>query len=227
MNSKSGSILSCKNVYKSFGVSKEKVEVLRGVSLTVEKGESIAITGASGSGKSTLLHVLGGLDFADSGEVQFEGRCFSMLSDSERGQVRNTGIGFVYQFHHLLKEFSAYENVSLPLSIRGDNSAQIKEQAENILCEVGMQDRLHHFPSQLSGGERQRVALARALVTQPKCILADEPTGNLDQKTANQVMDLLFKVQGEREIAMVVVTHDEAIYSQMSKNFSLNDGKIV
>ncbi|MFT7227804.1 MAG: lipoprotein-releasing system ATP-binding protein [Methylophilaceae bacterium] len=219
------SIIRCEGLTKTYtGLN---VAVLNSIDLNVKKSDQIAIVGASGSGKSTLLHLLGGLDTPSSGEVELLGNNLNQLSETRKGQIRNDSLGFVYQFHHLLPEFTAIENVAMPLLIGRMPREQALSAAKDMLDKVGMTHRVEHMPSELSGGERQRVALARALVTEPTAILADEPTGNLDRVTANQVFDLLVEINAVLKTSLVVVTHDLTLAAKMHKQFKLEDGKLV
>ncbi|MEO1946647.1 MAG: lipoprotein-releasing ABC transporter ATP-binding protein LolD [Methylophilaceae bacterium] len=219
------SIIRCKDLTKTYtGLG---VAVLNGIDLDVKESEQIAIVGASGSGKSTLLHLLGGLDTPSSGGVELLGNDLNQLSEARNGQIRNDSLGFVYQFHHLLPEFTAVENVAMPLLIGRMSREQALSAAKEMLDKVGMSHRVEHMPSELSGGERQRVALARALVTEPAAILADEPTGNLDRVTANQVFDLLVEINTVLKTSLVVATHDLTLAAKMHKQFKLEDGKLV
>ncbi|OCH97626.1 lipoprotein releasing system, ATP-binding protein [Legionella jamestowniensis] len=220
----SNSILKCQNLSKSYHDGTNSVEVLRGIDFAIQPGERIAIIGPSGSGKSTLLHLLGGLDKATAGEVLIDGVNWQSLSEKKRCQLRNRQLGFVYQFHHLLPEFTALENVSIPLVLGEQSIAEAQTKAENILQQVGLAQRLHHKPSQLSGGERQRVAIARALVHQPQCVLADEPTGNLDHATALKIFELMLGLNVNLNTALVIVTHDIQLAEKMDKIFTIQDG---
>lgn len=218
-------VLEAKDITKTFTDGKTEVAVLQGLSLQVEAGQFVSIVGSSGSGKSTLLHVLGGLDRPTNGEVLLNGQRFDTLSETMRGDLRNQHLGFVYQFHHLLPEFSALENVAMPLMLRKNSQFnEVKKKAEYLLERVGLSHRLTHKPGELSGGERQRVALARALVTNPKVMLADEPTGNLDRHTAMAIFELLSDLRQEFNMAMLIVTHDEQLAQSADKILHMQDG---
>jgi len=218
-------VIACQNLYKTYqGLD---VAVLNGIDLNINTGEQVAIVGASGSGKSTLLHLLGGLDIPSSGDVHILDQNLAKLSEAQKGNLRNQSLGFVYQFHHLLPEFTALENVAMPLLIRRVAREQALTTASEMLEKVGLKHRLEHMPGELSGGERQRAALARAMVTAPQCILADEPTGNLDRHTAHAVFDLLLEMNQTQNVSLVVVTHDLELAAKMQRRYKLIDGQLV
>ncbi|HET9679352.1 MAG TPA: lipoprotein-releasing ABC transporter ATP-binding protein LolD [Gammaproteobacteria bacterium] len=219
-------VLSCRSLSKTFDDGASKVNVLNAVDLTIKRGERAAIVGASGSGKSTLLHLLGGLDKPTQGDVQVQGQNMHQLDDAARGRLRNQAIGFVYQFHHLLPEFSALENVAMPLLMRRGDVSQARKQAKKLLDRVGLANRLTHKPGELSGGERQRAAVARALITQPAILLADEPTGNLDARAGDVVYELMLELNAEIGTALLVVTHDTTLAAKMDTTYSLQESRL-
>ncbi len=220
-------LLEVRNLFKSYGEGAAKVEVLKGIDLTVEAGDTIAMVGPSGAGKSTLLHVMGTIDRPTSGEVLFDGEAIFSLPDQPLAAFRNRSIGFVFQFHHLLPEFSALENVMMPLLIGGEKRSKAEGRAKGLLNDVGLSHRVTHRPGELSGGEQQRVAIARALVREPRLLLADEPTGNLDMKTSEEVHALLYSIQRSTGISLVIVTHNEQLAAGMARTVRFVDGKIV
>ena len=218
-------VLSAQQLSKTFNDGRNQVEVLKGLDFSIHEGEFVSIIGASGSGKSTLLHILGGLDLPTSGDVILKGHALNKLNETKRGDLRNQYLGFVYQFHHLLSEFNAIENVSIPLLLRKESTVEQAEQrAVDLLTKVGLKHRLTHTPGELSGGERQRVALARALVTNPAVVLADEPTGNLDRRTAFDTLDLLKDLRRDLNMSMLIVTHDEQLAQSADRILHMQDG---
>jgi lipoprotein-releasing system ATP-binding protein len=220
-------VLACQDLSKRFKEGPLDVEVLKKISIQVEPGQRIAIMGASGSGKSTLLHLLGGLESPSSGQVYLDGQSIIGMNERQLSKLRNKSLGFIYQFHHLLGEFTLVENVAMPLLIRGDDVDAAESQAHALLERVGLKQRTMHKPGELSGGERQRAAIARALVTRPKCVLADEPTGNLDRKTADHVYELMLELNKEYQVSFVVVTHDAQLAAKMDLTYMLQDGAIL
>jgi len=220
-------VMRASHIAKTYEEGDLKTDVLSDVSFNLKRSETLAIVGASGSGKSTLLHILGGLDTLTRGEVEVDGRNLSSLSDAERGRVRNRSMGFIYQFHHLLPEFTALENVCMPLLIRGVSISDAERQAAELLGRVGLGQRLNHKPSELSGGERQRSAVARALVTRPAVVLGDEPTGNLDETNAAQVYDLMIELNREIGTSFILVTHDNRLAKRMDRTLELHNGSLV
>lgn len=225
-NRSSDIVLRASHIAKTYEEGDLHTKVLSDVSFTLKRGETLSIVGASGSGKSTLLHILGGLDTLTSGEVEVEGQQLSKLSDADRGRVRNRSMGFIYQFHHLLPEFTALENVCIPLLIRGVSISEAQKQAKVLLERVGLGQRLEHKPSELSGGERQRCAVARALVTRPACVLGDEPTGNLDEDNAAHVYEMMLELNREISTSFILVTHDTRLARRMDRTLELHNGEL-
>lgn len=224
MNDQGTLVIEARGISRGFRQGPKRVEVLKNISLQVPAGTSMAIVGASGAGKSTLLHILGGLDRPDEGEVLIDGKSLWQMSERERGDLRNSRMGFIYQFHHLLPEFTALENVAMPLLIRGEPTSVAAQRAKDILETVGLGQRLDHKPGELSGGERQRAAVARALVGEPACVLGDEPTGNLDERIANQVFDQLLELNTELKTSLILVTHDMRLAAKMDRQLELHMG---
>lgn len=226
MNNDGAVVLECREVKKVYQEGPHEISVLHNTELSLKRGERLAIIGSSGAGKSTLLNVLGGLDTPTSGEVYVAGQLLSDLDDDARGRLRNSHLGFVYQFHHLLGEFSAVENVMMPLLIAGVDRREARSKAENILARVGLAQRTEHKPAELSGGERQRVAIARAIVTEPACVLMDEPTGNLDEETAQSIEALLMDLNHTHQLSFIIVTHDKRLASTMDSVLELREGRL-
>lgn len=219
--------IEMKNVFKSFPVGANELSVIKGINFQLHSGDSVGIIGASGSGKSTFLHLLGGLESVTSGQILFHGQDWQTLTEEEKSQYRNTKVGYVFQFHHLINEFSIIENVMLPCRIAGFSKKQAQEESEKLLTYLKLQDRMNHYPSQISGGELQRASIARAIVRRPEILLADEPTGSLDSKTSVVIQDLLLNLQSEFRMSLVVVTHDLSFASRFARSLKLSDGQWV
>ena len=226
MSDQENIVIQANGISRGFRQGPKRVQVLSAVDLKVPAGTSMAIVGASGAGKSTLLHILGGLDKPEEGDVIVDGQSLWQKSDSERSDIRNSRMGFIYQFHHLLPEFTALENVAMPLLIRGETTSVAAQRATDLLKKVGLDQRMDHKPGELSGGERQRAAVARALVGNPGCVLGDEPTGNLDERTANQVFELLLELNTELNTSLILVTHDMRLAAKMNQRFELHMGSL-
>ncbi len=226
MSEQGNFVIQANGISRGFRQGSKRVQVLKDVNLQIPGGTSMAIVGASGAGKSTLLHILGGLDRPDEGEVLVDRRSLWQMSDTERSDLRNSRMGFIYQFHHLLPEFTALENVAMPLLIRGESTAVAAKRATDLLEKVGLGQRLDHKPGELSGGERQRAAVARALVGEPGCVLGDEPTGNLDERTANHVFEQLLELNTEMNTSLILVTHDMRLAARMNLRFELHMGSL-
>jgi lipoprotein-releasing system ATP-binding protein len=222
----SDTIVDCINLKKSYRDGNKTIDVLQDIDFSIKKGERLAIVGPSGSGKSTFLHLLGGLDKPTEGQVLIEGQDWQVLKEKARCKLRNKALGFIYQFHHLLPEFTALENAAMPLLLRGMSTDEAAKQSQTVLQQVGLEHRIDHRPSELSGGERQRVAIARALIHQPQCVFADEPTGNLDQTTATKVFDLMLELNKTIQTALVIVTHDTKLAERMDRVFYLDKGQL-
>lgn len=219
-------IMQCEQLSKIFNQGATKINVLDTLDFRVEKGDCVAIIGTSGSGKTTLLQIMGGLDLPTSGKISIKNKDLAKLNEKQRGKIRNQALGFIFQFHHLLPEFTALENVAMPLLIQGVSVHKARLRAEKLLTKVGLEKRYQHKPGELSGGERQRAAVARAIITQPDCVLADEPTGNLDKKTAQPVFELMLELNREMGTSLVVVTHDESLAARLDKTYILDAGKL-
>jgi lipoprotein-releasing system ATP-binding protein len=226
-NNHNSNILSARNLKKTFVSGAGTLEVLKGIDLDIQKGHIVSVVGPSGAGKSTLMHILGGLDRPSSGSVLLDGTDIFTYSDAQLAEIRNSKVGFLFQFHHLLSEFTALENVAIPASIKGLSVKEAHEKGQSLLEQLGLGDRGHHRPGELSGGEQQRVALARALINDPPVLLADEPTGNLDRHTGWQVLDLLFNLRDKRDLTVVIVTHDQEMAQKTDRRIKVSEGQIL